>query len=167
MPVRQNDMPLSLEHIHQLEMREDYPAAIDALEERLRFDPTEHETVSRLGFNLWYAAVEDARMRKGLPIQRYANRFVELLREYQPQMECNADFCWAFGLGISLFWFEFPGTDQACGEALLARARGLARFYARMDQYEMYERFRGRGIFASYYAIAEPFSPANAAEPRR
>ena len=159
--VRRSSMPPSLKHIHELEVREDYPAAIDMLEERLRADPSERETVVRLGFNLWYAANEEARMRQGLPVERYASRFMELLREYQSQLDSDADFCWAFGLGISLFWFEFPGADEALGEALLARAKELDPFYVRLDQEEMHERFRGRGIFASYYAIAEPGASPN------
>jgi hypothetical protein len=154
-------MPLLWKQIHELEVLEDYPAAIDALEDRLRQPPLEGEAVVRLGFNLWYATHEEARMRKGLPTERYASRFMELFREHRSQMEGDPDFCWAFGLGLSLFWFEFPGADEGLGEALLARAKELDPFYARMDQEEMRARFRGRGIFASYYAIAEPGTPPN------
>lgn len=154
-------MSHSLEHIHGLEVREDYPAAIDALEHRLRENPTEREAVVRLGFNLWYATHEQSRMGIHLPTERYASRFMELFREYRPLVQDDADFCWAFGLGISLFWFEFPGADERLGEALLARAKELDPFYARMDQEEMRERFRGRGIFASYYAITEPCTAPN------
>jgi hypothetical protein len=98
-------------------------------------------------------------MRKGLPTERYASRFMELFHEHRSQMEDDPDFCWAFGLGLSLFWFEFPGGDENSGDALLTRARKLDPFYARMyrmNQEEMSARFRGRGIFASYYGIAEP-----------
>jgi hypothetical protein len=154
-------MPLPWDQIHELEVGEDYPAAIDALEDRLQQHPLEREAVLRLGFNLWYAIHEEARMRKGLPTERYASRFMELFREHRSQMEGDADFCWAFGLGLSLFWFEFPGADDQLGEALLARAKDLDPSYARMDQEEMSTRFRGRGIFASYYAIAEPSAAPN------
>ena len=50
-------MPLMLDQIHELEVREDYPTAIDALEERVRADPSDREAVIRLGFNFWYAVV--------------------------------------------------------------------------------------------------------------
>jgi hypothetical protein len=153
-------MALSWNQLHDLEVREDYPAAIDALEERLRANPSEKEAVIRLGFNLWYATVEDARMQKGLPVERYATRFMELFRQYQTQFESDADFCWAFGQGISLSWYEFPGADERLGEALLQRAKQLdafyASFYAPRTQGEIIERFRGRGIFARYYAVAQP-----------
>lgn len=55
-------MPLTLDEIHLLEVREDYPAAINALEDRVGADPSDSEAVIRLGFNLWYAVVEDMRM---------------------------------------------------------------------------------------------------------
>ena len=113
----------------------------------------------RLGFNLWYAAHEDLRMCKGLPVERYAARFMELFRQYQSQMNGDPDFCWAFGLGISLFWFEFPGATEALGEALLSRAKELDPFYGRLDQEEMQRRFFGRGIFAKYYGVAERGAP--------
>lgn len=154
--ISRRTMPLPWEQIHELEVREDYPAAIDALEDRLRQPPLEKEAVIRLGFNLWYATVEQARMRKVLPTERYAGRFMELFREHRSQLEGDPDFCWAFGLGLSLFWFEFPGADDNLGEALLTRAKELDPFYARMAQEEMRSRFRGRGIFESYYAITEP-----------
>lgn len=41
-------MILSWERIHELEVREDYPAAIDALEERLGAIPSDKEAVIRL-----------------------------------------------------------------------------------------------------------------------
>ena len=63
--------PPSWPHIHDLEVREDYPAAIDALETRLAIDPEDHEAVRRLGFNLWYAVIEQTRMGKDLPVQAY------------------------------------------------------------------------------------------------
>jgi hypothetical protein len=151
---------MTWDKIHQLELREDYPAAIDALEERLRIDPSEREAVVRLGFNLWYGVVEANRMQKQLPTEKYAARFMDLFRQYRTRFEGDADFCWAFGLGISLFWFNFAGADEKLGEALLTRAKEIDPFYERMlhagGQSEMAERFRGRGIFAKYYAIAEP-----------
>ncbi len=156
-----NAMPLPLDKIHEIEVREDYPAAIDALEARLQADPSEKETVIRLGFNLWYAAHEEARLRKGLPTERYGRRFMDLFREYRAELQDDADVCWAFGLGISLFWHEFPGADEPLGKALLARAKSLDCFYCRMKQEEMSVRFRGRGIFASYYATAQPSAAPN------
>ena len=151
-------MALSWSEIHELEVREDYPAAIDVLEERLRADPDDREAVIRLGFNLWIATTEAMRMQKSLPTELYAARFVELFRQYRSRLETNADFCWAFGLGISLDWFDFPGTDQALGNALMERARELDPFWRRIyqadGQAELAERFRGRGIFASYYGVA-------------
>jgi hypothetical protein len=160
--VGHNTMPLSLDDIHELEVRDDYPAAIDALEERLRADPSERETVIRLGFNLWYAVVEADRMQKQLPTERYATRFMELFREYRSRFDSDADFCWAYGVGISLFWFQFLGADESLGVGLLARAKELDSFYTRMQQSEIIERYRGRGIFAKYYAIAQPITGANA-----
>ncbi len=151
-------MALTWSHLHDLEVREDYPAAIDALEARLRADPAEREAVIRLGFNLWYAVVEADRMQKRLPTAAYAARFMELLRLYQSEMQDDADFCWAFGLGISLFWFDFPEADEAMGLALVRRAEEIDPFYRRMfgaaAQGELAERFRGRGILAKYYAVA-------------
>ena len=52
-------------------------------------------------------------------------------------MDGEPDFCWAFGLGLSVFWFEFPGASDKLDGALLERAKELDPFYARLNQEEM------------------------------
>jgi hypothetical protein len=151
--------PPTWHQIHQLEIREDYPAAVEALEERVRADPNETETVIRLGFNLWYATAEEARLRNGIPIEEYAARFMALLRAYGESLGDNADFCWAFGLGIHLFWHMFPGATAEMGRSLLQRAAQLDEFWRQFSEGEIpaeecAKRFADRGIFASYYAVA-------------
>lgn len=173
-------MVLSLDHIHELEMNERYPDAIEALEERLENDPHDAETIIRLGFNLWYAAEEADRMSVSLPQQEYYSRVIELLEEYKSELGDNADFCHAFGLGISLFPYYFPGGSQELGDSLLSRAAELDDFYAsfmRQASRGYYlvprfvrrllgidwvehncrrtaDRFRGCGILAAYYNVA-------------
>jgi hypothetical protein len=139
-----------------LEVGEEYPAAIDALEARLAIDPEDHEAVRRLGFNLWYAVVEQMRMGKELPVEDYARRFMELYRQYADQLADDADFCWAFGLGMELFWFELPGATEEEGTRLLDRARATDPFWERFGQGVGHDtsRLRNRGIFAAYYNVA-------------
>jgi hypothetical protein len=135
----------------------DYPAVIDALEERLVADPNDREALIRLGFNLWYAVADAQRMAKHLPVGQYAARFMELFREHEQRLGDDADFCWAYGLGISLFWHEIPDATEELGEAMLAHAKELDPFYEGLfregGQEAIAERFRGRGIFAHYYAV--------------
>ena len=146
--------PPSWPHIHDLEVREDYPAVIDALESRLNADPADDEAVRRLGFNLWYAVVEQARMGKTLPVEQYAGRFMQVYRAYAHRLADDADFCWAFGLGMSLFWYNFPGATEAEGNRLLDHARHLDPMWQRVgeDGADM-SRLKGRGIFAAYYDV--------------
>lgn len=157
---------------------EEYPLALDALDERLRADPCDPEAVIRLGFNLWYAVVENDRLGTHLPTDQYAIRFMELFTRYKDRLADNADFCWAFGLGMSLFWYEFPHATEALGNALLARAQQLDPFWKRLMRQEnvwfrwlwrlsprLYrlctrrkcaeeaQRLRSRGILASYYGV--------------
>ena len=146
--------PPSWPHIHDLEVREDYPAAIDALEARLATNPEDHEAVRRLGFNLWYAVIEQTRMRKVLPLEEYARRFMELYRAYADQLTDDADFCWAFGLGMSMFWYNFPGATEEEGNGLLQRARSLDPIWAHLEGGTDLSRLKGRGIFAAYYNVA-------------
>src|SRR5204863_6506912 len=122
--------PMNLNEIHNLEMREDYPAVIDALEERLKAYPNESETVLRLGFNLWYAVVANDRLKKDLPIDKYAARFTELYEATKEAFIENADYCWAFGLGISMFYYFFPNVSEEEGKALLNRAKEKDKFWA-------------------------------------
>ena len=144
-------MVLTLREIHTLEMAEDYPAAIDALEDRLREDPTECETVVRLGFNLWYAVAEAMRFKVTLPTDLYAARFIELYEEYKDRFMDNADFCWAFGLGMSLFPYFFCGVTEDMGNDWLDRAKRLDSFWQDMPSGDFAQRFTGRGIFEKYY----------------
>jgi hypothetical protein len=178
-------MAMSWQEIHELEIGEKYPAAIHALEERLRENPYDYEAVIRLGFNLWYAGEEAGRMGLDLPSSEYYARMMELLELYETELADNSDFCWAFGLGLHLFFYYFPGATEQMGNDLLNRARELDPFWARFrPDYKMTwwrihivrrlpkffrrslgypfpiphetmreaaERFRGRGIFASYY----------------
>jgi len=156
---------MELSGIHDLEIRQQYPDAIDALEERLRIHPSEAETVIRLGFNLWYAVAEDLRLGLSLPVEEYAVRFMALLRHYESKFRDNADFCWAYGTGLSLFWFYFPlGTEEE-GDRLLARAASLSPMWGALhttaSQEKLCQHCAGRGIFASYYCEAneEPGVP--------
>jgi len=156
-------MSVTWKQHHQLEVAEDYPSAIDALEARLREDPNDVEAVIRLAFNLWNVAVEWYRVGvdEGLA-EQYAARFMQLYQQYKERLSGNADFCWALGLGIQLFWFELPGATEQLGNDLLDRAGELDSFYARMQrggdagatQDKIARRFRGRGILALYYAVA-------------
>ena len=147
------DQP-SWPHVHDLEVREDYPSAIDALEARLAIDPDDHEAVRRLGFNLWYAVIEQMRMGKELPVEEYARRFMDLYRAYASRLAGDADFCWAFGLGMSMFWYNFPGATEEEGNRLLERARQLDPMWASLHEHGTdLSRLRGRGIFQSYYNV--------------
>lgn len=149
---------LSLNQIHELEVNERYPDAIDALEDRLLAFPCEPETVIRLGFNLWYAVAEADRMALQLPVDEYGKRFMELLGRHRSALSDNADFCWAFGLGLELFWHYFPDGSEDEGMALTARAGELDAFWQSLfdgtiTQKKIAQRLAGRGIFASYYAV--------------
>ncbi|MEX0700893.1 MAG: hypothetical protein WD069_02245 [Planctomycetales bacterium] len=146
--------PLPWPVIHDLEVAEDYPAAIDALEDRLAADPYDREAVIRLGFNLWNVVVEEPRFRNRLPAERYAQRFMELFRAHAEELSSDADFCWAFGLGMSMFPYYFPGATEELGNQLLDRARSLDPFWATLDEPgKDWSRLKGRGIFAAYYAV--------------
>ncbi len=153
---------LSWSQIHDLEIGEEYPAAIDALEARIAADPQDAEAVRRLGFNLWYAVAEESRIRNPIPAKEYATRFMALYRQYADQLSQDADFCWAFGLGLSLFPFYFCNAKdeaghrlvEAEGNQLLDRARSLEPMWAELPEAPDLSRLKGRGIFASYYNVA-------------
>lgn len=162
---------LTLAEIHELEVTESYPAAIDALEERLKTHPAEEETVVRLGFNCWLVAEEGERIDPTLSTEQYAERFMELFRTYKDTFSESADFCFAFGLGMSLFWYLYPGATERQGKALLKRASKLDSFYKTIitpistfarwryrtgrhaSQEALARRFSGRGVLAKYYAV--------------
>ncbi len=144
---------LPLKEIHQLEVTESYPAAIDELEKRIAQGHDDSETVIRLGFNLWYAVAEHLRLNRDIPTDRYRTRFVEIFRAQVAFLQDDPEFCWAFGLGFSLFAHEFEGVSESDGKALLDHAAVLDPFFASsLDGEELSRRFNGRGIFESYYA---------------
>lgn len=158
-PNEAESSALPWQRIHELEIGEAYPAAIDALEERLRVHPDEMEAVIRLGFNLWYAVVEETRLKNCVPVEECAERFMKTFHTYKESLGDNADFCWAFGLGIDLFWHMFPGATKETGASLIQRAAQLDEFWNRFSKGEVpveeyAARFAGRGIFAAYYAVA-------------
>ena len=148
--------------IHDLEVGEEYPEAIDALEARIAANPQDAEAVRRLGFNLWYAIAEEGRICNPIPVKEYATRFMTLCRQYADQLSEDADFCWAFGLGLSLFPFYFSSAMdeagqrliEAEGNRLLDRARSLDPMWAELPHVGNLSRLKGRGIFASYYHVA-------------
>ena len=154
---------MELSEIHKLEIMEKYPDVIDALEERLQTHSHEAETIIRLGFNLWYAVVENLRMGMDLPTEDYSERFMVLFKQYKTKLHDESDFCWAFGLGISLFAYMFPGANEQMGDKLLERAKTLDSFYSSFyspeGEKEIKKRFSGRGIFANYYNVVEQIAP--------
>jgi hypothetical protein len=147
-----------LEKAHRLEIDHDYPEAIEFLESALRNDPGNPEIVTRLGFNLWIIATEGDRFGLGDLQAPCARRFMALYREFKSTMYHDADFCWVFGLAMSMFWYMLPGASKELGNELLYQAGQLDPFWKRfssnqISQKELAERFRNRGIFASYYAV--------------
>jgi len=150
-------MALSLDDIHELEIRQEYPAAIDALEELVRSDPSDAEAVIRLGFNLWYVVAEAERLQASLPTQHYASRFMELFRQHRDALADNPDFCWAFGQGMNMFWWAFPGATEQLGKSLIDTACRLdgfwSRFWTDLTEAEGAGRLRGRGILQRYYNV--------------
>lgn len=150
----------SLSEIGQLEITGAYPRAIEALEEQLHADPGNIEVVARPGFNLWYVAHEADRMGKGLPVESYRKRFMELLREYREKGLSSGEFCWAFGLGLDLFWHEFPDATETMGPELLSQAEKLDPFWGRIRngkvmQVELNQRIKDKGIFSRYYQVGD------------
>lgn len=149
-------MPTSWEEIHTLEMREALTEAINALENRLQVDPTEIETVIRLGFDYWYILAEEFCMGIFIPYDQYASRFMQLLRQYEPALINNADFHMSFGLGLFLFPFYFPGGTESEGKRLIDRAKQLDDFWksqqsGTVTEDARHKRFRGRGILQYYF----------------
>ena len=155
-------MLLSLKQIHQLELKEDYPAILCALEDRLIEFPDEAETVIRLGFYLWLIASNFGRLEipEGLE-QECGSRFINLYNEYKFKFSQNADFCWAFGLGMSIFWHCLPGASEEIGNSLLAMAKANDSFWRRLlgesgekvSEEEMKAKLQGRGVLATYYGV--------------
>jgi hypothetical protein len=107
-------------------------------------------------------------MKLNLPIEQYANRFMELLDEYRSKLQDNADFCFSYGLGLSsnYYYFVKNASDkkelkkcEKLGKDLLKRASKIDNFYkkvikGRVSQEELRERFTGRGCFENYYNVA-------------
>ena len=147
-------MSPSLVAIHELEMAKRNVEAIEALEAFLLEHPGDAEAVIRLGFNCWYVTVENEPLGLGIDEGKYASRFMQLFRRYRDALKDNADFCWAYGLGISMFWHHFPGAEESLGEDLLAEARRLDDFWRRFPHVtneEKVRRLSGRGILEEYY----------------
>lgn len=107
----------SLNQIHQLEVSESYPAAVDVLEQRLAQNP--EETVIRLAFNYWLLAEKTSMVQSTLAAEVYAKRFMDLYKKYESQFFKSADFMFAVGLGLSLYWYMFPGATEQLGKNLL------------------------------------------------
>lgn len=161
-------MTLSWDKIYYLEINEKYPEAINAIEDKLKETPGNAETVIRLGFNLWFAIVEDDRMKLNLPIEQYANRFMELLNEYRSKLQDNADFCFSYGLGLSSDYYRFVKNAndikelkkcEKLGKDILKRASKIDSFYkkvikGKVSKDELSEHFKGRGCFERYFNIS-------------
>lgn len=157
----------SWEQINEFEIAEDYPAAIDTLESRLKADPNDKEAVNRLGFNYWLAIAEGQRLSLNVAVSQYAERFLELLNNYESTLGGDPDFCWAYGLPLSMNYYDFArdGQDvkelealQLLGEQLLKNAAALDPFYEKFQrgditQEEIAKRFSGRGCFANYFNV--------------
>jgi hypothetical protein len=76
---------------------------------------------------------------------------MDLFRHYRDPLAQDADFCWAFGLGMSLFWYDFPGATEEEGNRLLEHARRLDPMWDQLERGGDLSRLKGRGIFAAYY----------------
>lgn len=102
----------SLEEIHEFEKAKNWTQAINALEERLKSDPVELESVLRLAFLLWDLHVEEGSMRHGSDTSRFIDRTKELFFTTKEKFKDNSEYLFWFGLMISLFPWEFVPTDK-------------------------------------------------------
>ena len=149
-------MALSWKEIHELEVTGAYPQAIEALEARLSGETFDPEAVIRLGFNYWYCVVEKDVEDLKVPADEYAKRFMELFDEYKALLANHADFCWAFGLGMSLCWYYFPGATEEMGKELLERSKALDPFWRNAfcaTKEDKAKKLSGRGILSWYYNV--------------
>lgn len=156
----------SWEEIFNLEINGQYSVAIEAIEGRLKSDPEEKESVIRLGFLYWLGLCQDIELHLGIHFQQYTERFRELLNTYQSAFKDNADFCFSYGLALSLDYYHFAidGTNakelnfyKSMGEALYKNAMKLDQFYMKLSkgkasQGEIADHFANRGCFLRYYA---------------
>jgi hypothetical protein len=158
-------MAPSWDEIYELEVNLMYPAAIEALEERLKGDPDEKEAVIRLGFHYWFVISENDCLSLNVPVEQYAARFRELLWTYEDILGEDADFCFSYGLGLSLSFYDLVArmddleAYEALGKKLMKKAASLDAFYKRLNkgkvtQEQIARHFRGRGCFARYYGVA-------------
>ena len=157
----------SWEEIYNLEITEQYPAAIEAIEERLKSNSEKEEGVIHLGFLYWLGIVEDERLNLNVSFQQYAARFRELLNTYQSVFDNNADFCFSYGFGLSMDYYYFArdakdtkelNLYESLGKSLLEKAKRLSPFYKKLlngkvSQQEISQHFAKRGCFLKYYSI--------------
>jgi hypothetical protein len=158
-------MAPSWDEIYELEVNLVYPAAIEALEERLKGNPDEKEAVIRLGFHYWFVIAESGVVCQPVAVEEYAARFRELLWTYMDILGNDADFCFSYGLGLSMFFYNLVASMddleayEALGKKLMKKAASLDAFYKRFNkqkvtQEEIAQHFSGRGCFARYYGVA-------------
>lgn len=102
----------SLKEIHQLEKSGNWTQAIDALEERLKNDPMEYESVLRLSFILWYLSIEEGCMKHGLDTSRFVGRVRELFFATKDRFKDKSEYLFYFGLMISLLPWEFVPKEE-------------------------------------------------------
>jgi len=155
------------EDIYNLEITQQYPDAIVAIEERLQLNSSENEAIIRLGFLLWLGIVEKDRLELNISQQSYAKRFRELLNANRSNYDNNADFCFSFGYGLSIDYFYFVEdakdinelkSYESIGKTLLEKAMELDPFYSKLlkgeiTQKEISEHFVNRGCILKYYGI--------------
>lgn len=156
----------SWNEIYELEVNGEYPSIIEALEDILKENPNDKEAVIRLGFHYWYITAEYKCLKLNIPFDQYTARFRELLETYKDVLCNDADFCFSYGLGLYLFFFNFATKDKAqslkvyesLGKKLLKRAAKLDPFYKRFNkskatQEDIAQHFSGRGCFLKYYTV--------------
>ena len=137
-------MPRDWEDISRHEMAEEYPVAIAELERFLGENPNDKEAVIRLGFDYWLGIVDADRLNvRGSQASSTARRFMALLRQKEKELGQVADFCWAYGLPLSLhyYYFAINGFDasevealRAKGERLLYNAAETRRFLCQTEE---------------------------------
>ncbi len=160
-------MVSSWDEIYDLELDYKYPAIIEALEGRLKDNPEDKEAIIRLGFHYWYIIIECDCLKVNIPYEQYTARFRELLEKHKEPLGNDADFCFSYGLGLSMFYYHFvPDAKnvkslkayESLGKKLLKKAASIDPFYKKhrklkATQEEIAQHFSGRGCFLKYYNV--------------
>ena len=132
------------------------PLLFETPPEKNIIEPNSRNIIIQLGFIYWYVIVEKDCLKLDIDAEIYSSKFLTLLSEKSEEFKDDADFYWAYGLGLEIGCGYFGKNEieiKLKAESFIEKACEIDCFFKKMvngsaSNQEIRDHFKDLSVFA-------------------